>query len=257
MLNIINSDIYRIKKSKLFYGAVILAGLISFLLVTLNRQDIRLGVSVFGNLTTFVTAKDVIALGIQYQKGIGLIVAILISVFIGQEYQWNTWQHKWLVSKSRAEMYLSKSILSAIVSTITFFIFENLALLFSGQIRALLANGYFTTLLCGSAIYMALGAVLCFISMLIKNSTISVIASLGYILFSETFITTLQNLGSISITVTKIVAWWVKHSIYGMSSILATASITLALICFIIINSFMIFTITTVVGMWVFRKYEL
>lgn len=71
MLNIINSDIYRIKKSKLFYGAIILAGLISFLLVTLNRQDIRLGVSVFGNLTTFVTAKDVIALGIQYQKGIG------------------------------------------------------------------------------------------------------------------------------------------------------------------------------------------
>ena len=76
-------------------------------------------------------------------------------------------------------MYLSKSILSAIVSTITFFIFENLALLFSGQIRTLLANGYFTTLLCGSAIYMALGAVLCFISMLIKNSTISVITSLG------------------------------------------------------------------------------
>lgn len=171
MLNIINGDFYRIKKSILFYGVIIFAGLISFLLMILNRQDIRIGISIFGNLTTFISPEDVIALGVQYQEGLGIIAAVFISVFIGQEYQWNTWQHKWLISKNRFGMYLSKAILSAIVSALTFLVFELCALLFSGQISVMLAGGYITTVLCGSLIYIALGAVLCFISMLIKNNT--------------------------------------------------------------------------------------
>lgn len=77
MLNVINGDLYRIKKSKLFYGVIIIAGLIASLLMILNRQDIRIGISIFGNLTTFISVEDVITLGIQYQKGLGIIVAIV------------------------------------------------------------------------------------------------------------------------------------------------------------------------------------
>ena len=257
MLNIINGDFYRIKKSRLFYGVIIFAGLISFLLMILNRQDIRLGISIFGYLTTFISAEDVIALGIQYQKGLGIVVAVLISVFIGQEYQWNTWQHKWLISKNRLGMYLSKAILSALASALTFLAFELCALLFSGQISTLLAGGYITTLFCGSVVYLALGAVLCFISMLIKSSTASVIVSLGYVLFSETVMTVLQNIGSISNSTEKIIAWFVQHSIYGMSSALAAASMTSEVISTTIISSVVIFTVTTITGMLLFRKYEL
>lgn len=65
MLNVINGDLYRIKKSKLFYGVIIIAGLIASLLMILNRQDIRIGISIFGNLTTFISVEDVITLGIQ------------------------------------------------------------------------------------------------------------------------------------------------------------------------------------------------
>lgn len=43
---IINCDFYRIKKSKLFYGAIILSGLVALSLMLLNRQDIRLGISI-------------------------------------------------------------------------------------------------------------------------------------------------------------------------------------------------------------------
>lgn len=257
MLNILNGDFYRIKKSKLFYGAIIFSGLISFLLMILNRQDIRLGISIFGNLTTFISAKDVIILGVQYQKGLGLVAAIFVSIFIGQEYQWNTWQHKWLISKTRYGMYLSKAILSAMVSALTFLVFELSALLFSGQVGNLLAGGYITTLLCGSVIYIALGAVLCFISMLIKSSTTSIIVTLGYVMLSETLVTVFQNIGGISVVTEKVVAWCVEHSIYGMSVALATSSMTPMLISSIVITSFAIFAVTTIIGMLFYRKYEL
>lgn len=257
MLNIIHSDIYRMRKSNLLYGVIALSGFIAFLLVMLNRQDIRLGISIFGNLTTFISAEDVVRLGIEYQKGLGIIVAVFISVFIGREYQWNTWQHKWLISKSRLGMYLSKAILSAAVSALTFLIFELSALLFSGQTNVLLANGYVTILFCGGMVYIALGAVLCFISMLIKNSTTSVIVALGYILFSETFVTVLQNIGSVSAILEKIVAWCVQHSIYGISSALATTSMTPEVIRTTITSSFIIFTVITITGMLLFHKYEL
>lgn len=257
MFNIICSDIYRIKKSRLFYGIIIFAGLISLLLMLLNRQDIRLGISIFGNLTTFISAEDVISLGVQYQKGLGLIIAIFISVFIGQEYQWNTWQHKWLISKTRYGIYLSKAILSAVVSFLTFLVFEISALLFSGQVGNLLAGGYITTLLYGGVIYIALGAVLCFISMLIKNSTTSVVVTLSYILFSETVMTVLQNIGSVSAVTEKITAWCVQHSIYGMSSVLAAAPMTPMSISYIVISSLVIFVVTTIMGMLFFHKYEL
>lgn len=257
MLNVINGDLYRIKKSKLFYGVIIIAGLIASLLMILNRQDIRIGISIFGNLTTFISVKDVITLGIQYQKGLGIIVAIFISVFIGQEYQWNTWQHKWLINQKRFGMYLSKAILSAIVSALTFLVFELCALLFSGQISDLLTGDYITILFCGSIVYFALGAVICFISMSIKNSTISVVVSLSYILFSETTITVLQNIGSISNSTEKIIEWCVQHSIYGMTSTLATMSMPPEIISTTIISSVVIFTVSTITGMLLFRKYEL
>lgn len=257
MLNIMSGDVYRIKKNRLFYGAITFAALISFLLMTLNRQDIRLGISIFGNLTTFISAKDVITLGVQYQKGLGLVAAIFVSIFIGQEYQWNTWQHKWLIGKSRYGMYFSKAILSAMVSALTFLVFELSAFLFSGQMGNLLAGDYVTILLCGSVIYMALGAVLCFISMLIKNSTTSVIVALGYILFSETISTVLQNVGSVSAITEKITSWYVQHSIYGMSLALATASTTPMLVISIVISSIAIFAVTTIIGMLLFHKYEL
>ena len=85
----------------------------------------------------------------------------------------------------------------------------------------LLADGYVTPLLCKSVIYISLGAILCFISMLIKNISTSVIISLSYILFSET------------------------------KSMLPT------LINSIVISSLAIFAVTTIMGIQLFRKYEL
>lgn len=76
-------------------------------------------------------------------------------------------------------------------------------------------------------------------------------------MLSETLMTVLQNIGGISAVTEKITAWCVEHSIYGMSATLTTASMTPEIVGSIIISSFAIFTVTTIVGILLFRKYEL
>ena len=257
MTNIWKSDLYRIGKSKLFYGITAFTCIIAFLLIMLMRQDIRLGISVFGDLTAFKRIDDIIGIGIAYQKGLGILVAVLISVFIGQEYQWQTWQQKWMTSKNRIFIYLSKAALSSAVSAAIFLIFQIVALLSSGQIQEMLTPEYAGMMVSGVFIYAALGSVICLLSMLVKSSTASIIVCLGYVLFSETLVSVIKNLSSFSDTAARLVEWSVRHSIYGMSSIVSGASVSIDLVITILINSLAIMLSSTAIGLFLFRKYEL
>ena len=257
MAKLLRSDIYRFGKSKLFYGITTFTGILAVFLMMIMRQDIRVGISVFGNLTAFKGIEDVLRIGTEYQKGLGILVAILISVLIGQEYQWRTWQHKWIITKSRAGIYLSKAIVSSAISTVVFLLFELIALLSSGQISNILAGGYISTVLCGVAMYAALGAVICLLSMLIKNNTTSTIVCLCYVLFSETLWSAIRNLCDFSSSIVKIVELAIRHSIYGMSTIISSTSLSANTTMGIIINSVVIMLIATMLGLTAFRNYEL
>ncbi|MDD4347341.1 MAG: hypothetical protein PHZ11_10805 [Desulfitobacteriaceae bacterium] len=158
MTNIWKSDLYRFGKSKLFYDIAVFTCIIAFLLIMLMRQDIRLGISIFGDLTAFKKIDDIIRIGIAYQKGLGILVAVLISIFIGQEYQWQTWQQKWMTSKNRIFIYLSKAVLSSAVSAAIFLIFQIVALLSSRRIQEILTPEYAGMVIGGVFIYAALGS---------------------------------------------------------------------------------------------------
>lgn len=257
MSNILRSDLYRLGKSKLFYGIALVTGIIALLLIMIIRQDVRFGISVFGDLTAFKTVEDVIKIGVKYQKGLGILVAVLISVFIGQEYQWKTWQHKWVINKSRISIYISKAMLSSVVSIAVFLIFEMVALLCSGQIREMMTGEYAAIIICSVFIYAALGTVICLFSMLIKSNTTSIIVCLGYVLFSETLVSIIKNVSSFSMATSRFVEWAVQHSIYGMSSIVSGVSDLTGFIATILINSVAIMLLSTVIGLLLFRKYEL
>lgn len=257
MTNILKSDLYRFGKSKLFYGIAVFAGIIALLLMMLIRQDIHFGISVVGDLTAFKTSEDVVHIGAKYQKGLGILIAVLISVFIGQEYQWKTWQHKWVTNNSRYFIYLSKTALSSAVSVMIFLLFEIVALLCSGQIREMLTGEYVTMITCSIFIYAALGSVICLLSMLIKNSTASTLVCLGYVLFSETLVSLIKNLSGFSDIATRFTEWSVQHSIYGMSLIISGRSVSSNLIIPFLINSLVIMIISTSIGLFFFRKYEL
>ncbi len=256
MTKILRTDFYRLGRSKLYYGIMAFTGILAFFLMMIMRQDIRIGISVFGNLTAFKGIEDIIRIGTEYQKGLGILVAILISVWIGQEYKWKTWQHKWIISKSRAGIYLSKAIVSSAISAAVFLLFELIALLSSGQISSILAGGYISLVICGVAVYATLGAVICLLSMLIKNNTTSIIVCLCYVLFSETLWSVIRNLSNFS-SVVKIVELGMRHSIYGMSTIISSTPISADMAVNIVINSVVIMLISTMFGLIVFRKYEL
>ncbi|NMA65783.1 MAG: ABC transporter permease subunit, partial [Clostridiaceae bacterium] len=240
MSNLLKADLYRLGRSKLFYGIMTFTGIIAFFLMMIMRQDIRVGISVFGNLTAFKGIEDVIRIGIEYQKGLGILIAILISVFIGQEYQWKTWQHKWIISKSRTHIYLAKAIISSATSATVFLLFELIALFSSGQISNMLTSEYVAMIICGFAIYAALGGIICLFSMLIKNNTVATIVCLCYILFSETIWSVLRNLSSFSSSAIKIVELSMRHSIYGMSTIISSTSFSMDMMISILINSVII-----------------
>lgn len=257
MSNLLRADLYRLGRSKLFYGIMVFTGILAFCLMMIIRQDIRVGISVFGNLTTFKGIEDIIRIGIEYQKGLGILIVILISVFIGQEYQWKTWQHKWIIGRNRAHIYLSKAIISSATSAAVFLLFELIALFSTGQISNILTSKYVAMIICGFAVYAALGAIICLFSILIKNNTVATIFCLFYILFSETFWSVLRNLGSFSSSVIKMVELSTRHSIYGMSTIISSTSFSMDMMISIVINSVVIMLISTAFGLIVFRKYEL
>lgn len=257
MTKLLITDIYRLGKSKLLYSIIAFTSILAFFLMMLINHDIRIAISVFGGPTLFKKISDVIRIGIEYQKLLGILVAILISAWIGQEYQWKTWQHKWVISKSRVSIYLSKAIVSSAISAAVFLLFELVALLSSGQINNILAGGYVLTVICGIAMYAALGTVICMLSMLIKNITTSTIVCLCYVLFSETLWSFLRNLSNFSLNTLKVIEFGMRHSIYGMSTIISSTSLSMNMTISIIINSVVIMIISTIFGFTVFRKYDL
>lgn len=256
MLSVWKSDLYRLGKSRLFYGIVVFACLIALALTVLIRQNFRLGISVFGDLTAFKGVDDIIRIGLQYQKGLGLLVAVLVSVFIGQEYLWKTWQHKWIAQKSRPYIYLSKMALSCVMSAGIFVLFEMVALLSSGQIYEMLTSEYISRMVCGIFVYTALGAIVCMLSMLIRNSITSVIICLCYVIFSETLVSAAKNICGLSDVTAKVSDWIISHSIYGMS-LRICGTLTPESILPIFVNMSIIIGLSAVTGILFFSKYEL
>lgn len=257
MRSILKGDLYRIFKSKLLYFLMGLISLIAISLTMLIRQDIHFGISVFGDLTSFKSIDEIIRIGVSYYKGIGIFLAIFISIFISNEYLWSTWQHKWIISKSRTFIYISKSILSSALSVISFLMFQFVVLLCSGQMGEVLTKEYLSLVIGGMFIYATLGAVLCMFSMLIKNSTAAIIISLCYVVFSETMISLIKNISHFSNAAEKAVAWMIQHSLYGMQVIVSSDAYSSSQLMGILINSFVIIFATTTIGVIVFRKYEL
>lgn len=251
MIKVIKCDFYRLAKSKSLYAILAVAVLVSGFLSLVLRSDVRIGISIFGNLTTFKSIGDLVVIGTQYYKGLGFLVAIIVSVFIGQEYLWKTLGNKSTAIRSRLHIYLSKTLLLCVISLITYIVFQCTVLLLSGQHEMLLTSQYFLMMISGIFPYIALGSVFTLISTLMKNNVYAVIACLGYVLLSEIFVSLTQNIASV-IPFTEVV---IKHSVYGMSQAV-NMSVTVSGVLYLLVNALFTILISTIVGFLVFRRQE-
>ena len=259
MPNVLKSDFYRFAtSSKLLYGLAAFVSGIAFLLVMMVRSDISLGIGASDTWIIISEIDDIIQMGIQFHNGLlGVVVAVLISVFIGQEFQWKTWQNKWVTIKSRSHIYLSKMVLSSFASAVMFLVYQLVALFGSGQMGSILTREYAFMLICGLFIYAALGTVICLIAMSVKSNVASVVMCLCYVLFIETLLFAVSNLASRSATAGRFVDWGIRHSIYGMVTVVSSVDFLPERTFGIVINALIIMALSTVIGLLIFRKHEL
>ncbi len=252
MMKVIKCDFYRLFSGRMLYVVFAITILISSALSVMLNSDIRLGISIFGNLTAFKRIEDLVAIGTQYYKGLGFLLAIMLSVFIGQEYLWKTLGCKWTASQSRLKIHLSRTLLSCIVALSMYIAFQLTVIILSGEGAMLLSEQYLIMIVSGIFPYIALGAVFTMISTIAKNNVYAIIACLAYVLLSETIVSLLMNVAS-TIPFVEVL---IKHSIYGMSQAVST-SMTIQDTLYLCVNAVATITISTIVGCLVFGRQEL
>ncbi len=252
MIKIIKNDFYRLVCSKLFYIVLGVSMLISAFLSLVLRSDIRIGISIFGNLTTFKGVEDLVLIGTQYYKGLGFLIAIIISIFIGQDYLWKTLCNKWNITKSRTKMYLSKLLLSCVVSVIIYISFQTMVLIFSAKGELFFYVQYLLVMASGILPYIALGSVFTLISTTMKNNIYAVITCLGYVLLSETFASLALNLASSA----PIIETIIRHSVYGMSQSV-NITITISKAFYLLLNAVVVSAISSIIGLIIFKNQEI
>ena len=245
------------QKNKALYLILTINVIISIALVTLVKQDIRLGISIIGNIAVFKSIEDIILVGANYQKGLGILIAIAISLFIGQEYSFKTWKLKCIENGHRSYIYLSKMIVSMLLSVGVLIVFQGVSLLFYWHSSEVITSNYIFTVTSAIFVYATLGAVICFLSMVIKSNTVATIASISYILLFETFVSILKPAVNFSVTLSNIFNWTINHSVYGMNNLIQLGNASIDTLLFTSINSIVIISLTLFIGCSIFKRLNI
>lgn len=260
MLMVLKSDIFRLKKWKSIYCFAGVTMLLALSLIAMTSNDIRLGISIFGNLTMFRDLKDIFVFGIDFRKGLGIIVAILISTFIGEEYRWNTIKLKILAGKSREKIYITKMIESIMISVFIYLIYELMILLgmsfTTNNISTILNINNMLRLLCGIALYTALGSIIGCIAILIKKPTISAMICIIYVLAGETINSILNSLSNLSSQISSLIMLIMKYSLNSQIPNMYSDNCTYETILSVLISMLLAVIVTLGVGIICIKKYD-
>ena len=191
MLTLLNCDFYRFKKNRSFRSLYILISLMGLVLVLLLKNDIKLGISIIGSLTLFTSPQEVFMAGLDFRKGLGMIVAIMVTLFISEEFSCKTMKLKLIVKKSKYKIYFSK-LIEAISIAISIVLVYEIVVIIGGllgfyNIEELVNISNIGRLIIGVLIYASIGAIICFINMFFQNMFTSIIVSLAYIILNDTF----------------------------------------------------------------------
>lgn len=102
-------DMFRALKSIYVQVGLILTVFLSVLFTFFVGNGDKIGISIFGQLTTYKNLSEVVLNGLDYSKGLGVLVTFIIALFIAQEYQYNTWQH-YICSGKKELRFILKDI---------------------------------------------------------------------------------------------------------------------------------------------------
>ena len=245
----------RIKKSSYMIAAALIVLLVGIFMSLLISNDIRLGISIFGELTTFKNGDSILLNGANYSKGLGLIFAIIINLSIGKEHQYKTWQHLTSHNIKRNDIYFAKLITSMIIAIGLFWIYElvSYVIITISGFPVMSLVEFLKLIFGGAIVYAILASLICFISMIAKNHISSLITSIAFVLLESPFIRLVGNISEI-VGFSKIYSYLVKYSLYGINELIQT-QIDYVPIIFISLCFWLILTV--MVGKTIFNKIEL
>lgn len=245
----------RIKKSSYMIAAALIVLFSAIFMSLLISNDIRLGISIFGELTTFKNGDSILLNGANYSKGIGLIVAIIINLSIGKEHQYKTWQHLTSHNIRRNKIYFAKFVTSIFIAVGLFFVYElvSYGILTAFDFRVMSLMAFLKLILGGAIIYSMLAGFICFISMVTQNHISSLIISIAFVLFEAPLVRLLGNISEIT-GFSQIYSYIVKYSLYGINELV---QIQTNYFPTVFVGLFIWIVSTVLIGQTVFNKIEL
>ncbi|MFM9413894.1 ABC transporter permease [Peptococcus simiae] len=183
---LVKRDLFRALKSFHVQSALLFTILLSVLFTILIATGQKIGISIFGELITYKDLSEVLMNGLNYTKGLGFLITFIISIFIAQEYQYNTWQHYLCSGKTRLEIYLGKYLFSLLIALTVFLLYT-----FSSYITSFILgkpldiNQILFVVSRGMIVYTSLASIVVLISMSLKNYISSILSSFFFVFFEK------------------------------------------------------------------------
>ncbi len=253
---IIKRDIRRIFLSMDILIGFLLVLICTLFLSILISSGTKFGISILGNLTIFSNGKLVLINGANYTKGIGFIVAVLISLFIGKEYQYKTLGYILSKGISRRNVYFTKVVSSIFIGISIFLMYEVLSygILSLAEKTGISFREFIILLAEGILMYSVLSSIICFISMSFKNYILSLLLSIIFIFLESNIVVGIGKIMSI-INLDSIYSKIAKYSLYGMNEFISNGEVRFNIA--IVIGSIILLLISSLMGIINFNRQEL
>ncbi len=253
---IIKRDLRRVFMSIDIYAGALVVLFFTLFLSVLISSGTKFGISIFGNLTIFTNGKLILLNGANYTKGIGIIVAILVSLFIAKEYRYKTFAYMLSKDISRRQIYISKLLSSIFIGVILFMTYEIIAyIILRFTDKAGMNSSEFGILLIqGILIYSVISSFICFISMSLKNYILSLILSIMFMFLESNIVMGIGKIMNI-MNLDALFSILSKYSLYGMNEVVSSGEMSFSIE--FIIASISLVGISTLFGIVIFNRKEI
>lgn len=250
---LVKRDVLRALKSFHIQIALIITILFSSLFTFFVGNGNKIGISIFGKLTTYKDLSEVLFNGLDYTKGLGFLITFSIALFIASEYQYNTWQHYISSGKGRVAIYIEKYLFALLLSMTVFLMYTFASYVTSSIIgKTIDVNKIIFVIGRGLIVYATLTSLVVFLSMSLKNYITGILVSSIFVFFEKdiiTMFTTLlhkMNMNS---------EWVGKFSLMKINTVAPIKNISL--LSDMLVPCVLIMTATILLGSYLFSKYEL
>lgn len=268
MFNLLRASFIKLKREKFFYiilGAILVINLIIVIFAKFGTVGYIVGNG--GETETvkmFQHADDLLYSGLSIMS-VGIYIAIFISMFTGNEYNYGTMKNKITVGKSRSQIYLSELLINVITSTIFFIAQVGVILLLSCPILGWsvpFTSSEFVKVLgvivLMYLLFITLTALFTFMTIILKNGRLCFILNILFLFIGIYATTAIYSLSSSWGNFGIVLKGVVDMILFGQANlVLAETGITIMLAIKVVVSSIITTGIVTFGGILIFDRLDL